>query len=100
MDYKITHEDAIHLEKIVGSVFNRNMARPEPFLNADIIQNNPMIAAVAVFAPLFRENEEIEEIENFLQKYSAIFDKKEYVLIQKQVDEYLRDFRELERKYY
>lgn len=97
----ISHNDAIRLEFIVRGVYQCERSGVMGIANADHLESNPMDAAIVVFAPLYKEYiSDLSEIDNFMDKFSSIFNYPEdYEYDESVVKEYISGLEELISKY-
>ena len=100
MKSKMDHQDAISLEYIVRNVFDCGPGGVMNVANADKLEIKPMNAAIAIFAPLYFDNKVLEDVDNFIDRYSCIFDYDDYELNQENIDNYIKELKTLVKKYY
>lgn len=70
----ISHNDAITLELIVRTVYNCERFDIMNIANADTLEYNPISAVLVVFAPLYKYGQKNEQIDEFADIYSSLFD--------------------------
>ena len=96
----INHDEAIALEFSVRKVFDCERFGVMGIANADHLERYPMDAALVVFAPLYKEQAEIPEIDEFMDKYGCIFHFPDsYTYDKNTVREYIDELRTLIDKY-
>ena len=86
----IKHSEAFELEHIVRRVFNCDRFG---------VMGCPFDAAIVVFAPLYKINNEIEEIEQFMDEFSCYFTFSDYQYSEEKVREYIDGLKNLVEKY-
>ena len=92
----INHDEAISLEHIVRRVYNCERFGVMGIANADYLERNPLDAAIVIFAPLYREQREISEIDEFIDQYRCIFNYPEdYTYNEETVENYIEGLRSL-----
>lgn len=81
----INHNQACKLEYIVRGTYDCNRFGVMGVANADHLESCPMDAILVVFAPLYKNNKEIPEIDQFVDECMCLFnypDEYEYDEIQ------------------
>ena len=95
----IKHSEAFELEHIVRRVFNCDRFGVMGIADADHLERCPFDAAIVVFAPLYKINNEIEEIEQFMDEFSCYFTFSDYQYSEEKVREYSDGLKNLVEKY-
>lgn len=96
----ITHDEATRLEYIIRDVFNCDRFDVMGIANADHLERWPMDAAIVVFAPLYKEQRRIPEIDTFVDEFSCIFNfPEDYTYDKDTVDRYIETLKKLTKKY-
>ena len=95
----IKHSEAFELEHIVRRVFNCDRFGVMGIADADHLERCPFDAASVVFAPLYKINNEIEEIEQFMDEFSCYFIFSDYQYSEEKVREYIDGLKNLVEKY-
>ena len=71
---RVSHGDAISLERIVRQVYNCDRFGVGGLANADTLERSPMLAAYAALAPLYLKNKKIADVDAFLDRYACIYE--------------------------
>lgn len=97
----INHNEATSLEFIVRRVYNCERFGVMGIADADHLERNPLDAAIVIFAPLYREQREIEEIDAFMDRYSCVFNfPEDYTYNEETVANYIEGLRNLVDRYF
>ena len=97
----VNHMDAIALEHLIRRVYNCDRFGVMGIANADYLERNPLDAAIVIFAPLYREQNEIDNIDTFIEQYSCIFKfPSDYTYNAEIVENYIEGLRRLVDKYF
>ena len=99
--FKISHNDAIILENLVRNLFRCDRAGVSGLANADHFESCPMDAAVMVVSYIYARNLERNEVQydEFLSKYSSVFNYPEENNAEDEVQNYINDLREIVSEY-
>lgn len=98
---KINHQDAISLEYIVRSVFNEcSRGGVMGIADADHLERYPLDAALVIFAPLYMNSCSICDIEDFIDRYSCIFNFDDFEYDSNVVENYIEELKQLINRYY
>lgn len=95
----INHNEAFELELIVRRVFNCDRNGVMGIADADHLERCPYDAAIVVFAPLYKTNSKIDEIDQFMDDFSCYFTFDDFQYSKEKVREYIDGLRELVEKY-
>ena len=97
----INDSEATSLELIVRRVYNCGKGGVMGIADASHLERNPLDAAIVIFAPLYKEQREIEEIDAFMNQYSSIFNFPErYTYNEETVANYIEGLRNLVGRYF
>lgn len=96
----ISHEKAFELEHIVRRVFNAERGGVMNVAEADVLENRPMNAPIAIFSPLYLKSKEYPDIEEFMDKYCDFYYCEPSEIESSFVDSFIRDLKKLVDKYY
>lgn len=96
----INHDEAFSLEMIVRGVYKCDRYGVMGVANADHLELSPMDAVLVVFAPLYKNEKEIIEIDDFVDRYNCIFNfPDDYEYNKETVADFIKEFRSLVEKY-
>lgn len=87
------------MEHIVRAVFGCDRFGVMGIADADHLERLPFDAATAIFSPLYKDREEIPEIDDFVDHYNCYFTFDDYIYDENKVKQYIDELRKLERKY-
>lgn len=95
----ISHSDAISLESIVREVFDCNRGGVMGVADADYLERFPLEAAIAIFAPLYKDQKDIPEIDAFMDEYGSLFHYRKDDVTVDTVKEYIDRLKVLVKNY-
>lgn len=96
----ISHDRAFALEHIVRNVFKTDRGGVMNVAEADNLESYPMLAPIAVFAPLYLEGKQHPDIDDFVDRYCDFYFCKPGEISDEYVDNFIAEFRSLVKKYY
>lgn len=95
-----SHQKAVEIENIVRKVFDFNDKKPISMADADVIEKCPIIAPIAVFAPLYMQNKNYEDIDDFIAKYVKKFLFSSNTVENSDMKNFIDELNALVKKYY
>lgn len=95
----INYNEAFELELIVRHAYGCRKGGVMGIADANHLERCPLDAALVVFAPLYKDVEEIEEIDQFIDKYVCYFTFSDYKYAEEKIKSYIEELRRLVNKY-
>lgn len=97
----IEKSESLELEHIVRRVFNCDRFGVMGVADSDHLKRNPLDAALVIFAPLYKINKDIPELNEFMDMYQCIFgDGEDYQYNEQVVRSYIDELTVLVKKYW
>lgn len=95
----INHFEAIRLEHIVSSVYSCHHGGIGGLASADLFEKQPFLAAILSLAPVYLNQDENKEIEQFFDYYKTVFDYPNENLTEEELENYISQLSELVQTY-
>lgn len=92
---KINHGDAMELEAIVRQVYGCERYGVYGLVNADVFENNPLLAITMVASFLCLNKLEFNKIEEAIAKYRMVFENSNGFIDDREVKEYINDLKQI-----
>lgn len=97
----ISHSEAFELEHLIRKVYNCDRFGVMGIADADHLEYHPLDAANVILAPLYLNQNNISDVENFIDEQSCIFNFSDnYEYNEDTVRKYIDGLSSLVNKYY